>query len=130
MLLLILCFGLIIGRAIKNNEKGLNPYLLLISTIAALIIPSVSNDYKLSILIAPTTLVLCGLPEILDPKKKAYSILLIFLAPSLDKNSYATPLAATRPKYRESLSTKQRHSCRALHALSYFVRNPAFAQSP
>jgi hypothetical protein len=80
MLLLILCFVFVIGRAIKNNEKGLNPYLLLISTITALIIPSVSNDYKLSFLIAPITLLFCSLPEIIDPKKKAYSIVLVILA--------------------------------------------------
>ena len=97
MILLVVCLIFVIGRAIKYKETGLNPYLLLISTIAALIIPSVSNDYKLSILIAPMTLVLCGLPEIMDPKKKPYSLLLVILA-SL---AYWTTMypATVKPEY-------------------------------
>lgn len=97
MIILVMCFVFVIGRSVKNKETGLNPYLLLISTIAALIIPSVSNDYKLSILIAPMTLVFCGLPEIMNPKKKSYSILLVLLA-SL---AYWTTLypATVKPEY-------------------------------
>ena len=97
LILLVSCFVLVIGRIIKRKENGLNPYLLLISTIAALIIPSVSNDYKLSILIAPMSLVFCGLTEIMDPKKKSYSILLVLLA-SL---AYWTTLypATVKPEY-------------------------------
>ena len=97
LILLAFCFIFVLGRAIKKQETGLNPYLLLISTIAALIIPSVSNDYKLSILVAPMTLVICGLPEITKPEKKAYSILLVILA-SL---AYWTTLypATVKPEY-------------------------------
>ena len=97
LILLASCFIFIIGRAIQKKETGLNPYLLLISTIAALIIPSVSNDYKLSILVAPMTLVLCGLEEITKPEKKIYSILLVILA-SL---AYWTTLypATVKPEY-------------------------------
>ena len=80
LILLVSCFIFVLGCTIKKKDTGLNPYLLLISTIAALIIPSVSNDYKLSILVAPMALVLCGLPEIKNPEKKAYSILLVILA--------------------------------------------------
>jgi hypothetical protein len=79
-LILGLCFLCVIGYAVSRRDRGLNPHLLVICTIAALIIPSVSNDYKLSVLIAPMTLLLCSLPEIVDPKKKAYSILLIILS--------------------------------------------------
>jgi hypothetical protein len=97
LILLVSCFIFVLGRAIKRKETGLNPYLLLISTIAALIIPSVSNDYKLSILVAPMTLVICGLPEITKPEKKAYSILLVILV-SL---AYWTTLypATVKPEY-------------------------------
>jgi len=80
LFLLSCCFILVIGRAIQNKTKGLNPHLLLISAIAALIIPSVSNDYKLSIFITPMALVLCCVPENLEPKKKVFSSLLVILA--------------------------------------------------
>ncbi|MBN1451636.1 MAG: DUF2029 domain-containing protein [Anaerolineales bacterium] len=96
-LLLGTCFLILIGYAIFRKTRGLNLYLLLICTIAALIIPSVSNDYKLSILIAPMTLAFCCLPEIVDPKKKVFSILLLVLA----SFSYWTTLypATVKPEY-------------------------------
>jgi len=79
-LVLGICFIVVIGYAYFHNERGINPYLLLICTIAALIIPSVSNDYKLSLLVAPMTLVFSGLSDSIKPKKKALSILLIIVA--------------------------------------------------
>ena len=95
--LLGLCFLLVVGYAFFHNVRGLNPYLLLVCTIAALIIPSVSNDYKLSLLITPMALVLGCLPELQNPRKKAFSILLIILA-SL---SYWTTLypATVKPEF-------------------------------
>lgn len=78
-LLLGLCFLAVLGYAYYRNQRGLNPYLLLMCTIAALIIPSVSNDYKLSLLIAPITLLFCGLPEIINSNNKALTILIIIL---------------------------------------------------
>ena len=79
-ILLSLCFLFVVGYAYFRNNRGLNPYLLLTCTIAALIIPSVSNDYKLSLLIVPMALVLGCLPEVQNPRKKAFSILLIIFA--------------------------------------------------
>ncbi len=63
----------------KKDMHGLNPCLLLVSTLAALIIPSVSNDYKLSILIAPVILFLSQETEIHVKSKKIIYIVLTFL---------------------------------------------------
>ena len=79
-LLLGSCFLAVIGHAIFHKRRGLNFYLLLVCTIAALIIPSISNDYKLSILIAPVMLVFCCLPEFSHPKQRSFSTLLVILA--------------------------------------------------
>ena len=79
-LLLGVCLLAVLGYAYYRDSRGLNPYLLLICTIAALIIPSVSNDYKLSLLIPPVILFFCGLPEIENMPKKTFSILLVVLA--------------------------------------------------
>jgi len=78
-LLLGACFLAVFGYAFYRNQRGLNPYLLLICTIAALIIPSVSNDYKLSLLITPVILLFCGLPENNNSKHKTLSILMVIL---------------------------------------------------
>ncbi len=74
------CFLSVIGYAVFHKTRGLNLYLLLICAIAALIVPSVSNDYKLSILIAPMALVFCCLPEFNKHKKKTFSIFMVLLA--------------------------------------------------
>jgi hypothetical protein len=79
-LLLGVCFLFVVGYSYFHNKRGLNPYLLLVCTIAALIIPSVSNDYKLSLLITPMALVLGCLPEPQNTRKKILSIVLVILA--------------------------------------------------
>jgi hypothetical protein len=52
----LICILIIIFQAYRQNEQGVNPLLLLACTIGALVIPSVSHDYKLSILAAPVAL--------------------------------------------------------------------------
>jgi hypothetical protein len=79
-LLLGLCFLAVLGYAIFHNTRGLNPYLLLVCTIAALIIPSVSNDYKLSLLITPIALLFCSFPKPTNPEKKILFISLVILS--------------------------------------------------
>lgn len=48
-----------------KGRAGLNPYLLVICTVCAMVIPSISNDYKLPLLIAPMAMLWCSisLPE-------------------------------------------------------------------
>ncbi len=53
MMIFLLCLLVIVIKSYHRNEGGLNPYLLLVCTVGALILPSISNDYKLSILAAP-----------------------------------------------------------------------------
>jgi len=54
--LIFACLFVIILKAFRENSKGMNMYLMLACTIGALLIPSVSHDYKLSILVAPMAL--------------------------------------------------------------------------
>jgi hypothetical protein len=79
--LIIFCLFLlaIIYKTYKGRENGLNPYLLLACTIGALIIPSTSHDYKLSILAGPIAIVLLDIKTNADSRKKIISIPLIFL---------------------------------------------------
>ncbi len=79
--LIIFClfFIAIIYKTYKRRENGLNPYLLLACTIGALIIPSTSNDYKLSILTGPIAIVLLDIKTNADSRKNIISIPFIFL---------------------------------------------------
>ncbi len=45
-------------RAYRRNSRGIDPYILLACTVGALVIPSVSHDYKLSILAVPVAYLL------------------------------------------------------------------------
>lgn len=47
------CLFLIIYQSYKHKLNGLNSFLLLACTLSTMLIPSLSNDYKLSILAAP-----------------------------------------------------------------------------
>jgi hypothetical protein len=64
ILLLVVLASVVSGVLIHHlkKEKGIDGYLLLICTIAALTIP-ISNDYTLSILAAPMAIFLCSLVE-------------------------------------------------------------------
>lgn len=78
--LLLLLFLAVFVSAIVifhlRREPGIDMYLLITCLIGALIIP-VSNDYTLSILIAPMALFLGNLPEMKNTRYKFTSILLI-----------------------------------------------------
>jgi hypothetical protein len=52
------CIFLIVFQAYRQKYNGINPYLLLACTFGAMLIPSESNDYKLSILVAPVAMAL------------------------------------------------------------------------
>lgn len=52
------CIFIIILRSYRQRQIGLNPFLLLACTIGALLIPSASHDYTLSILPAPVAIFL------------------------------------------------------------------------
>jgi hypothetical protein len=66
-----LCFLSIIARLRARNLKGFQPSLLLACTMAVLVVPSVSNDYKLAMLASPFLLALTGMPDAGPHLKKA-----------------------------------------------------------
>ena len=80
-LLFLLVFGTclvaLLAHLYMHNRVGLNPYLLAVCTIGALIIPAGSFDYKLPLLVAPVALIFCSLPVMSDTRKKVASIILI-----------------------------------------------------
>ena len=53
MIIVALCFIAIVWQVIRQNKKGIDPYLLAASLLVALTIPSVSHDYTLPILASP-----------------------------------------------------------------------------
>jgi hypothetical protein len=55
-----LCLLLLLVLSYRHNEHGLNPYLFLVCTLGALIVPT-SNDYTLSFLTAPVALVFAAI---------------------------------------------------------------------
>jgi uncharacterized membrane protein YoaK (UPF0700 family) len=77
--LFFLCLITLIVLAFMRREKGFNPYLLLACTIGALIIPAISNDYKLPLIIGPVALLLVGWPAMKKMSKKITSTVLLVI---------------------------------------------------
>lgn len=57
--LVLLCVFSILLQAYRRNQQGLNSPLLVACTLAAMLLPAASQDYKLSILAAPCALLFC-----------------------------------------------------------------------
>ena len=76
MIIFALCLFLLLASACHHNEGGLNPYLLLVCTIGALIIPT-SNDYTLSFFTGPVVILLCSIAIENAFKLKYFSSFLI-----------------------------------------------------
>jgi hypothetical protein len=77
--LFFLCLITLIVLAFIRRENGFNPYLLLACTVGALIIPAVSNDYKLPLIIGPVSILLSGWPAMKKMSKKIASIVLLII---------------------------------------------------
>ena len=75
-LIFLFSFASALFIAYRRNQAGLDPYLLLICTIGALIVP-VSNDYTLSFLAAPLAIFLSGMQENRSAPLRPISIVLI-----------------------------------------------------
>jgi hypothetical protein len=79
-ILLLLCLGLLVFQAYRKNVRGFNAPLFMVCTIGALMLPSISHDYKLPMLSAPFVL---GMANIKLPDcrwRRIATILLIVLA--------------------------------------------------
>jgi len=77
--IIAVCISLVVFSMYRRRETGFNPYLLLACTIGALVIPSVSNDYKLSILPASVAILFSVLSVSGKPVRQGITILLILL---------------------------------------------------
>ena len=73
------CFLTICVQAYKKNELGFNPYVFLACFIGACIIPSVSFDYKLSMLPASAAISMPGILFAEESKNRPLTILLAFV---------------------------------------------------
>lgn len=77
--IIALCFFSVLFFCYWQNRSEPNPNLLLVGTICALVIPSISNDYKLPILTVPMALVFCTLSLPDQKLRKIASILLVLV---------------------------------------------------
>jgi Glycosyltransferase family 87 len=68
LVIFVICFLIIVWQAYKRGSKGFNPYIFMAGSIGALIIPSISFDYKLSFF--PACIALC-MPNIFDLEKNS-----------------------------------------------------------
>ncbi|MDK1028172.1 MAG: glycosyltransferase family 87 protein [Anaerolineae bacterium] len=82
-LLLLLLYGLCLGVQIffvaSKKLNGFSPHIFVTCAIGALIIPTISNDYKLPILIGPMAILLSSLLLQDRGYKKIFSIILIII---------------------------------------------------
>jgi hypothetical protein len=58
-----LCLSALVWRAYRQNVHGVDPHLLVGCTIAAIVVPALSYDYKLTLLAGPTAILLLSLGE-------------------------------------------------------------------
>lgn len=80
LLYFAVCIISIIIAGYLRKEQGLNPTLLLACTIGAMVIPSVSHDYKLAILAAPLSIAFSNLSVPSKTSKKVTLFFLVFIA--------------------------------------------------
>lgn len=89
------CVFLIGARLIMRGGKGFSPDLLLACTLAGLLIPVQSQDYKLVVLAGPVALVIAGLQSRMRPRGPGMPAILSTLALSV---AYAATLLPTAYK--------------------------------
>ena len=71
------CLGMIIFFTYKKNLIGFSPLLLLACTVAVQMIPALSNDYTLAMLVAPVAMVVLEIES--WPKKGFMPLFLVFI---------------------------------------------------
>jgi hypothetical protein len=72
-----ICLLVIVGRAYKNDENGVNLDLFLVCTIGAMILPSLSIDYKLPLLSPAIALALSYNPQSDHKIRRIVTVLLL-----------------------------------------------------
>lgn len=79
LVVVIVLIAVVLRRAWRARGAGVNPHLLLALTIGALVIPSISNDYKLPVLAPALSIFLIsgGSPKDTGRKSIFYSLVLL-----------------------------------------------------
>ncbi len=77
--IIAICILIIMLQAYRQKQNGINSHLLLACTIGALLIPSVSHDYKLSILAAPVALLFSCSSIVFSERSYAHRQRIIFI---------------------------------------------------
>jgi len=83
LILISICMALVLLHSIQRNQQGLDLYLLLAFTLGALVIPSVSHDYTLSVLSAPVALLFHTVPfsdQIRDRRRGPFLLLVLLFS--------------------------------------------------
>ncbi len=75
----VVCFLIIVRQAYKMGPKGFNPCVFMACSIGALIIPSISYDYKLAALPAAVILLIPAFQSFRQQGNRLWLILLAFL---------------------------------------------------
>ena len=79
-LVFAVCFGLVWWRVYRRGSASVDPYLLMVCLIGAMIIPALSNDYKTPILIPGMVILLESLePPPEDFRLWVWQMVLIFI---------------------------------------------------
>ena len=86
-------------RLYRHRQKGMNPLLLLVCTIGALLIPSASHDYTLSLLAAPVAIFLSSNIFSIRVKNLRLRILLISLLVIFSFTYFSTLYSYTNKPY-------------------------------
>jgi hypothetical protein len=81
--IVVVCIFLIMIKAYQQKQNSINSHLLLACTIGAFLIPSVSHDYKLSILAAPFAILLIDMSfrseKVTQPLRRLVIMVMIFI---------------------------------------------------
>jgi hypothetical protein len=86
------CIFLIILHAYHQKQTGLNPFLLLACVIGASLIPSISHDYKLSLLAGPVAVVLSEISSYSERTRRLHRFVFFNLPVLIFSTVYASTL--------------------------------------
>lgn len=92
LIFVLLCVFIVVLQAYSNNPRNMNAQLLLVCALGASLIPSVSHDYKLPVLAAPTAVILMDMASRSEKVKNVFSRLHLFMLILVISISYSATL--------------------------------------
>lgn len=78
-LILLICLAAVIRQLYANNSRTFDPNLLFVCIGAAMLVPTLSNDYKLAILLPATILLLADTPLAKQSMRGTFTAICLFL---------------------------------------------------